>query len=39
MEEIDKIVKKLRDKYIATVRDYLDPGYQILSYKKNPLSQ
>ena len=39
LEQIDSVLKAGRDRYIKSVREYLDPGYYIVSGKKSALSK
>ena len=39
MEQVDVILKGIRNSYMRLIGDYLDPGYHIICQKKNPLSE
>lgn len=38
MDQFNEAVTKLQKKFLNNFRNYLDPGYFILTAKQNPLS-
>jgi hypothetical protein len=39
MDQINEVMSGLQRRFMAYFRDWLDPGYYILSVKQNPLSK
>jgi len=39
MDQLNSALIKLRDRFLNSCSDFVEPGYYILSHKTNPLSQ